>query len=89
MEDIRREHRDSLQGCVLFNLTSNGDDKTHTGLLSDMSTSGACIYTQECITDEKVRVYMEGISRTPVDADVMWCIRSHDDLYRAGLQFVN
>jgi hypothetical protein len=89
MEEKRRETRDPSTGGVLYSLTSNDSEKTRTGLLSDLSRSGACIYTQECITDEKVRVYFKGVSREPVDADVMWCIRSQEDLFRAGLQFQN
>jgi hypothetical protein len=61
----------------------------HSGLLSNLSQTGACIYTQECITDEKLKIYLNGILAEPMNADVMWCDEALNNLYMAGLRFRN
>jgi len=88
-KELRSEKRESSKGGVLYTLISNDVENAETGLLFDMSPSGACIYTQDCITDEKVKVYFKGISQRPINADVMWCCTTIDNLYKAGLRFDN
>jgi hypothetical protein len=89
MEDKRKADRKQATGGVLYTIAEPDPGRSRTGLLSNISESGACIYTQECITDATIRIYFNGISRKPVNADVMWCNTAVDDLFKVGLRFEN
>ena len=89
MKETRRAVREVSSGGVTYIATSNNVAKLHTGLLSNLSNSGACIYTHECIQDKRVKLYFNEVSADPMTADVMWCEESIDNLYKVGLKFHN
>ena len=84
----RKEDRTRTKGGIIYVLSSkDSSDAVHSGLISNISESGACIYTQEELKESiDIRIYLNSVSQTPLNAKVRWCIRSSDDLYRAGLQ---
>ncbi len=88
MKGKRKEDRAKAKGGIIFVLSSkDSSDGVHSGLISNISESGACIYTQDCL-DEAIdlRIYLSTISQTPLNAKVKWCSQASKDLYRSGLQ---
>ncbi len=79
-----------MSGGILYSYVDNGSVfDTYSGMLSNISGTGACIYTQESLEKgRKISVYSRSfLSRAPREATVMWCNRIYDDLYMAGLLF--
>jgi hypothetical protein len=85
----RCEQRKKIHGGVLFSFYSDSQPDTHSALLSNISMSGACIYTQSSLPrGESISIYSRVLEhREPREAKVMWCSRITDDLYMAGLLF--
>lgn len=87
MKELRREERHHATGSVDY--ISDEQDMIRTGLLSNLSDSGACIFTQENITSDNVTVYLNGLMDDPMKAEVMWCTEAIDNLYKVGIRFRN
>ncbi|MCK4911358.1 MAG: PilZ domain-containing protein [Thermodesulfovibrionales bacterium] len=88
MDSKRKEDRTQTKGGIIYVLSSpDSSDAVQSGLISNISDSGACIYTQECINESTdIRIYLGNVSQTPINAKVKWCSQASDDLFRAGLQ---
>ncbi len=88
MENSRNEDRVNAKGGVLYAIaTVDSDQKIHSGLVSNLSDSGACIYTQQCLTNTtNLQIYFRDISLAPIEAKVMWCDQDSTDIYRVGLK---
>jgi hypothetical protein len=86
MSKQRSERRVLARGSVAY--TSNPDDsgKMQTGLISNLSNNGACIFTQEPITSVNMSVYINGAD-DPMKAEVLWCREADKNLYKVGLRF--
>lgn len=90
MEDFRNESRRKTTGGVLYSyMGGEMPSGAFAGLLSNISATGACIYTQEAIEEGGViSIYGKALDfREPKKASVMWCNRIYDDLYMVGLLF--
>ena len=87
MNNQRKEERIALKGNIVYIPTSlTSAEKVCSGLISNYSDSGVCIYTQEHLREkESIQLYFNEISKTPINAKVMWCNRNFDDLYMVGL----
>lgn len=87
MKEKRQEERIEARGGVLYTVSSSdNEEKIHSGLLDDISESGACIYVQDHMEDSaSIKVYFREISSTPKDAQVMWCRQECNNLYRVGV----
>lgn len=91
MKDNRKEERMPTKGNIVYmptSITSTG--KVCSGLISNYSVSGICIYTQENLREkEKIQIYFKEISQTPLNAKVRWCNSNFDNLYMVGLALEN
>ncbi len=87
MKDNRSEERIETRGGVLYTVSSHdSEEKIYSGLLDDISESGACIYVQDHMENSaSIKVYFREISSTPKDAQVMWCGQKCNNLYRVGV----
>ncbi len=88
MTGKRKEDRTMTKGGIIYVLTSkDSSDTVRSGLISNISETGACIYTQENLMESTdLRIYLSKISQAPINATVRWCSQSSNDLYRAGLE---
>ena len=88
MKDNRSEERIETKGGVLYTISSHdSEEKIYSGLLDDISESGACIYVQEHMEDSaSIKVFFREISSAPKDAQVMWCAQKSNNLYRVGVR---
>lgn len=90
-EELRREERLQSKGGILYVAPSLGSTtKIRAGLVANLSDSGACIYTQDCLSDNDViKVYFRDISQSSMEAKVKWCTRDNNDLFKVGLLLDN
>ena len=90
-EEHRREERLQARGGILYVAPALGSTtKIRSGLVVNLSDSGACIYTQDCLSDSDViKVYFRDISQSSMDAKVKWCVRDNADLFKVGLLLGN
>ncbi len=91
MDCKRKEDRAQTKGGIIYVLSSkDSSDSIHSGLISNISDSGACIYTQEELNKSThIRIYLSNISQAPINARVQWCRQASDDLFKAGLLLDN
>ena len=84
----RKEDRTKTTGGILYvPLSKNSGEGVHSGLISNVSESGACIYTQEKLPESiDIRIYLNSVSQAPLNAKVRWCSQASNDLFKAGLQ---
>lgn len=85
----RKEHRASVRDGVLY-LHGSGDNcsTAQNGLAFDISTSGACIYTQrEFAEGETVDVFCSKFGDVPIKSTVRWCKKVDERLYKTGVSF--
>jgi len=87
MKEMRREKRRTSTGSVTYSFATEDYERKSVGLLSNLSEGGACIYTQECLKEEKVKIYINGLLAEPINAEVIWCNQAIDNLYRVGVRF--
>lgn len=88
MDGKRKENRTSAKGGIIYVLSSkDSSDGVYSGLISNISESGACIYTQDELKETMdLRIYLTNISQAPINAKVKWCSKASDDLFRTGLE---
>ena len=88
MENSRREVRASVKGGVLYAIAElDSDKKIYSGLISNLSDSGACIYTQERLSESTdLQIYFREISLAPIEAKVMWCNQDSSDIFKVGVR---
>ena len=88
MKGNRKEDRAKTKGGIIYVLSSkDSSDGVHSGLISNISESGACIYTQQNLDGTMdIRIYLSTVSQEPLNAKVKWCTKASEDLYRAGLE---
>ena len=86
MKNSRSEIRVLAKGSVAYTANSEDSGKMQSGLISNLSRNGACIFTQERITSESVTVYINGADN-PMKAEVLWCKETDDNLFKVGLRF--
>lgn len=89
MKEQRAEKREPATGSVTYVSTTNGSEIMRTGLIANLSKSGACLLTQECVAEGKVKVYLYGLINEPIKADVVWCNEAIENLFRVGIRFRN
>ncbi|GAB4389265.1 MAG: hypothetical protein Kow0025_13550 [Thermodesulfovibrionales bacterium] len=62
--------------------------QTDLGLTTDMSRTGLGLYTNRAIdVGESLKLYSKRLSDKPVEAQVKWCARVSESLFRVGLSF--
>ncbi len=91
MKNSRQEDRANAKGGVLYAIAAlDSDKKIYSGLISNLSDSGACIYTQEHLSESTdLQVYFREISLAPIEAKVMWCTQDSNDIYSVGIRLVH
>ncbi|MCK4911357.1 MAG: PilZ domain-containing protein [Thermodesulfovibrionales bacterium] len=91
LEENRKEQRIQATGGILYVTPSlESSTKIRSGLVCNVSNSGACIYIQDCIKEtETIKIYFREISASPMEASVRWCARDKGDLFRVGLLLNN
>ena len=81
----RKENRKSAMGNVLYTTDTLQDDIS-SGLLLNISETGACICTQECLgQDDTIKIYSNLLGKEPFEVCVKWCAPIDEELYRIGL----
>ena len=87
LKNSRQEDRANVKGGVLYAIAAvDSDKKIYSGLLSNLSDSGACIYTQERLSESTdLQVYFREISLAPIEAKVMWCNQDNSNIFSVGL----
>ncbi|KKL50550.1 hypothetical protein LCGC14_2304380 [marine sediment metagenome] len=88
MKNLRKEDRANVKGGVLYAIAAvDSDKKIYSGLVSNLSDSGACIYIQERLSESTdLQIYFREISLAPVEAKVIWCSQDSSDIYRVGVR---
>ncbi len=88
MKSTRSEERTEARGGVLYTVTSHdSEEKIYSGLIDNISDSGACIYVQEHLEDsESIKVFFREISSAPKEAQVIWCTRESNNLFKVGVR---
>lgn len=87
--DKRKEKRSVLKDSVLYMHESHNIAKSaQNGLAFDISTSGACIYTQqEFKEDDTIKIFCSKFGDMPVQSSVRWCKKVDDRLFKIGVSF--
>lgn len=88
-ENNRKEHRASVRDGVLY-LHDSGSKNSmaQNGLAYDISTSGACIYTQQQFAEgETINVFCSKFGDAPIKSTVRWCKKVDERLYKVGVSF--
>lgn len=88
-EERRKEKREQVEDDVLYLHYSEdvGQTAQH-GLAVDMSSSGACIYSQqEYAEGDVLKVFCKEFGDTPAKADICWCRKIDERLFKVGLKF--
>lgn len=86
MKEHRNERRVMARGTVAYTSVPEDPGKKRSGLLSNLSNNGACIFTQEPITSGTMTVFINGAD-DPMNAEVLWCTEKDENLYKVGLRF--
>lgn len=83
----RKEDRTPARGSVMI----SNESGFVSGLITNMSSLGLCAYVQELLSNgSEVSVYSKNFStKGPRVANVRWCNRLTDDLFKVGLYFNN
>jgi c-di-GMP-binding flagellar brake protein YcgR len=86
----RKEHRDNCSVNVEYYLDSEDCERIDCGpwnnVTSDISYSGMCLYSNREITKgHRLKIYLRHVSKDPLVAQVRWCNRLSDNLFRMGV----
>jgi hypothetical protein len=85
----RREYRRLADGNVFYSYDIAVDTMPSlNGLMSNVSDSGACIYTKECFHDGvRIKLFSPAIG-LPRKAMVRWCRKVDSGLFKTGLSLI-
>lgn len=85
----RRERRDPANGNVFYSYDVKAEAMpSQNGLMCNVSSTGACIYTQECFNEgSELKLFSPAIG-LPKKAVVRWCKSVDAKLFKMGLSFV-
>lgn len=62
--------------------------KRGTGITTNLSAGGLGFFTDRCFTEgQSLTVFSNQIAPEPVCAEVRWCSRHSEDLFKVGLAF--
>lgn len=87
----RKENRNLFTVTVKYAFYKSSPLSYHTdlGLTTDMSQNGLGLYTNKPVeVGEGLKLYSKRLADKPVTAEVRWCSKVSDALYRVGLMMV-
>ena len=90
MQDERRkEQREPVEDDVLYlHYSKKINNIAQHGLAFDLSDSGACIYAQQEYSEgDTIKIFCKDFGDAPAKANVCWCKKIDDRLYKVGLRF--
>jgi len=85
----RTEDRKNVEDGVLYlhEMRSVGNTAQN-GLAFDFSDNGACIYTQQHLSQsDTIKVLSDKFGDSPRKATVRWCKKLDENLFKVGLSF--